>query len=185
VQGLRGRGAREPTIAPGGSGRTHGKPFAPPPSGGDPMTPFRHILAPVDFERCSQLALDAAVDLAIHFDARLTVFHAWDIPALAYSGMVVESPETWATLAEAAQQAIDAALLSVRARVPAAQPLLTRGPPAAEILAAIERTKADLVVIGTHGRQGFGRFFLGSVAEKVVRASPVPVLTFRGAVGKP
>jgi nucleotide-binding universal stress UspA family protein len=143
------------------------------------MTPFRHILAPVDFEQCSLHALDAAVDLAIRFDARLTVFHAWDIPALAYSGMIAEAPEIWATLAEAAQQAMDGTILRVRKHLPAAQAVLVRGQAATEILSAIESTKADLVVIGTHGRQGLGRFFLGSVAEKVVRASPVPVLTIR------
>jgi nucleotide-binding universal stress UspA family protein len=144
------------------------------------MTPFRHILAPVDFEPCSQYALDAAVDLALRFDARLTVLHAWDVSPLAYSGMILESPEIWATLAEAAKQAMDGTLLRVRARLPAAEALLTRGPAASEILTAIESTKADLVVIGTHGRRGLGRFLLGSVAEKVVRASPVPVLTIRG-----
>jgi nucleotide-binding universal stress UspA family protein len=46
-----------------------------------------------------------------------------------------------------------------------------------EILATAEQTKADLIVMGTHGRHGVGRALLGSVAEKVVRAAPCPVLT--------
>jgi nucleotide-binding universal stress UspA family protein len=49
------------------------------------------------------------------------------------------------------------------------------GPPAEEILAAIKATSADLVAMATHGRSGIGRALLGSVAESVLRASPVPV----------
>jgi nucleotide-binding universal stress UspA family protein len=51
------------------------------------------------------------------------------------------------------------------------------GDPAAEILRAIDELKPELVVMGTHGRRGLARLLLGSVAEKVVRSSPVPVLT--------
>lgn len=145
------------------------------------MTNFAHILVPVDFEASSQRALDVAVDLALKFDARLTVVHAWDIPANAYPGMLTLAPEVWQSLADAAQQALVNAVARVRERLPRAEGLLLRGPPAFEILAAVEQTKADLVVIGTHGRHGLGRFLLGSVAEKVVRSSPVPVLTVRGA----
>ena len=53
------------------------------------------------------------------------------------------------------------------------------GPPAEEILAAIKATSADLVAMATHGRSGLGRALLGSVAESVLRASPVPVLMIR------
>ena len=49
-----------------------------------------------------------------------------------------------------------------------------------EILATIEAVGADLVIMGTHGRRGVPRLLLGSVAEKIVRTSPVPVLTVRG-----
>lgn len=149
------------------------------------MVSFHHILAPVDFEPCSEHALDVAIDLASQFDARLTVLHVWDIPAAAYPGMVSVSPEIWATLAEAAQQGLDRTMARVRERLPGAHGLLVRGQAAAEILTAVEGVKADLVVIGTHGRHGLPRMLLGSVAEKVVRTSPVPVLTVRSPAGSP
>ncbi len=145
------------------------------------MTKFTHLLLPVDFEPSSLRALDTAIDLATLFDARLTVVHAWDIPANAYPAMLSLSPEIWQSLAEAAEQALTSTVARVRERLPRAEALLLRGPPAFEILSAIERVRADLVIMGTHGRHGIGRFLLGSVAEKVVRASPVPVLTVRGA----
>jgi nucleotide-binding universal stress UspA family protein len=147
------------------------------------MVAFHHVLAPVDFEPCSQAALDTAVDLARAFEARLTVLHAWDIPAAAYSGRFAPTPEIWTSLGKAARQTLDAAMTRVRERAPGAEALLLQGSPASEILAAIEGTKADLVVLGTHGRHGLSRFVLGSVAEKVVRASPVPVLTVHGSAG--
>ena len=49
-----------------------------------------------------------------------------------------------------------------------------------QILEVVKARNADLIVMGTHGRRGLSRLFLGSVAEKVVRISPVPVLTIRG-----
>ena len=52
-----------------------------------------------------------------------------------------------------------------------------------EILAAAQFCRADLIVAGTHGRTGLGRFLMGSVAEKLVRKSPVPVVTIRKAMG--
>ena len=58
------------------------------------------------------------------------------------------------------------------------------GKPAVEILRVAERDSADLIVMATHGRTGVDHLILGSVAERVVRESPVPVLTVRGARGK-
>jgi len=58
------------------------------------------------------------------------------------------------------------------------------GKPAVEILRVAQRDSADLIVMATHGRTGVDHFILGSVAEHVVRESPVPVLTVRGGRGK-
>src|ERR1035438_5606195 len=68
----------------------------------------------------------------------------------------------------------------VAERLPRVEVTLTRGPPAFDIVAVAERLKADLIVMGTHGRRGMSHVLLGSVAEKVVRCSPIPVLTIRG-----
>jgi universal stress protein A len=57
--------------------------------------------------------------------------------------------------------------------------VLRDGVPAGEIVEAAAAERADMIVIGTHGRTGLGRFLLGSVAERVVRTAPCPVLTVR------
>jgi nucleotide-binding universal stress UspA family protein len=144
-----------------------------------PMTRFHHILVPVDFEDPSQEALDVAIDLALTFDARLTVAHAWDMPPYSYAGISYLPPDVATTIEQAAKQRLDNTVVLVIKRVPNAESVLVRGPAADEILDAVGRTKADLIVMGTHGRRGVSRVFLGSVAEKVVRSSPVPVLTIR------
>jgi nucleotide-binding universal stress UspA family protein len=143
------------------------------------MTSYRHILVPVDFERSSQRALEVGTDLAITFDAKLTIFHAWETPAFVYAGAYV-SPEVWRAIEEAARRQLDSTLAKVRERLPRAQAHLACGSAAYEILGAVEKLGADLIVIGTHGRHGMSRLVLGSVAEKVVRGSSVPVLTVRG-----
>jgi nucleotide-binding universal stress UspA family protein len=142
------------------------------------MTRFRHILVPVDFEASSKRALEVAIDFALQFDAKLTLFHAWDTPATAYANFYV-SGDLWSFLEEAAKKQTAETLAEVRKRVPNADSVVAFGPAGYEILRAIEPQKVDLVVMGTHGRQGLGRVFLGSVAEKVVRGSSVPVLTIR------
>jgi nucleotide-binding universal stress UspA family protein len=144
-------------------------------------TRFGHILVPVDFESPSQRALEVAIDFALTFDSKLTVFHAWDTPQYVYAGMPYVAPEVWVGLEQAARSQLQGTLADVRKRVPRAESVLVRGPAAFEVLAEIERSKVDLIVMGTHGRRGVSRLILGSVAEKVVRGSSVPVLTVRGA----
>jgi nucleotide-binding universal stress UspA family protein len=145
----------------------------------DVMTSFRHILVPIDFEPSSKRALEVAIDFASKFDARLTVLHAWDMPTYVYANMPYFSGEVSSALEEAARKLLDATLADVRKRLARAEGVLVRGQAASEVLAAIEREAADLVVMGTHGRRGLNRMLIGSVAERVVRGSSVPVLTVR------
>jgi nucleotide-binding universal stress UspA family protein len=77
----------------------------------------------------------------------------------------------------AASHALAATLARLVARHPKSTSDIVEGDPASEIIASAERHKADLIVMGTNGREGLPRLFLGSVTERVVRASPVPVLT--------
>jgi nucleotide-binding universal stress UspA family protein len=143
------------------------------------MTSFRHILVPVDFERPSERALEVAMDLAAKFESKLTVFHAWDTPPYVYAGLPYISANVWSAMEDAAKEQLNATLARVHERLPRAEAVLARGHAAHEILAAIERARVDLVVLGTHGRRGLNRVLLGSVAERVVRGSSVPVLTVR------
>jgi nucleotide-binding universal stress UspA family protein len=143
------------------------------------MARFHRILVPIDFEDSSSEALDVGVELALAFDAKLILLHAWEVPTFAYAGGYT-APDLWAVIEDAATAQLATTLALVRKRVPSAESLLANGAPAPETIAAIDQTSADLVIMGTHGRRGVTRMFLGSVAENVVRNSPVPVLTIRG-----
>lgn len=138
------------------------------------MIAFKNILVPVDFSEPSDRALEVASDLAKQYDASLTVLHVFDVPS-AYAGMDIPPIDLMAPMVEAARKQLD----TVRGKVPTAIVVMAHGIPWREILAAIEQKQVDLVVMGTHGRRGVGRALMGSVAEKVVRLSPIPVLTVR------
>ena len=141
---------------------------------------FRHVLVPVDFGEPSQLALREATSLAKRFGSQLTLVHVFEIPAYIYVGTPYVTTDLFGTVEEAARQQLDKTLREVQAAVPGAKAVLRNGAPSAEILAVIEALRPDLVIIGTHGRKGVSHALLGSVAEKIVRLSPTPVLTFRG-----
>jgi nucleotide-binding universal stress UspA family protein len=142
---------------------------------------FNHILVPTDFGETSQHALDVAVELATAFNAELTLTHTWELPPYGYAGMAFSVVDLLTPVEQAAQEQLDQALVALRHRVPRATTVLRRGRPWEEILSVIELRHVDLVVMGTHGRRGLDHAFLGSVAEKIVRMSPVPVLTVRGS----
>ena len=140
---------------------------------------FRSILAPIDFDETSDEASRTAAALATTFGASLTLLHCVDIPPYAYAnfGGSLPPPDMLSGLEAAARRALDLKLATARLSVPSAKAILTTGIPWRQILAGIEASNADLVVMGTHGRQGLPHVLLGSVAEKIVRSSSVPVLT--------
>jgi len=145
--------------------------------------PFTRILVPTDFSTCSDTALDLGARLAAEHKAELVVVHTIEThglplattihPATHPEGITIERYTHDLAVRELNQRL---ALLPVavhqRARV-------VVGPPAATILEVAANEKADLIVMGTRGRTGLTHMLVGSVAEKVVRHSPVPVLTVR------
>jgi nucleotide-binding universal stress UspA family protein len=141
------------------------------------MAVFRHIVVAVDFSPGSKRALDLAVDLASSLGAELTLVHAWDIPTWAYAGLQYPAYDVFAPVEKAARRELDQLLSETQKRVPRAKAILCRGNGAEEIVATAEKVSADLVVAGTHGRTGARHLLLGSVAERIVRTSPIPVLT--------
>jgi nucleotide-binding universal stress UspA family protein len=144
------------------------------------MPLFTHILVPTDFGEPSRRALDAAVELAKTFGASLTLMHTAEVSnyvAVGEGPMLLDITP----IERAARAKLDEAVAEVRKRLPEARSLFAVGVAWERILDAIAHTKADLVVMGTHGRGGVRHLLLGSVTEKVVRASPVPVLTVRDA----
>lgn len=145
------------------------------------MKTFKHILVPTDFSPSSAAAVALAIELATQLDAELTLVHAWDLPVYPYMELMLNAAEVTDSVEKAAAECLEKRLTEVRARLPRAKSLLKMGQPWQQIVAALDESKADLLVMGTHGRRGFAHAIMGSVAEKLVRLSPVPVLTVRGA----
>ncbi len=144
---------------------------------------FRSILVPVDYSEHSQASVRYAAELATKVGAKLHVVHVWDRPAYASDAVLVRRPgEEHCSLAELIQQNAERdmkdflASITLPAGVVLSQALLS-GDPAATLIEELKRGNYDLVVLGTHGRTGLMHLLLGSVAEKLVRLSPVPVLT--------
>jgi nucleotide-binding universal stress UspA family protein len=147
------------------------------------MATFKRILVPTDFGEASTRAVETAVSLARESGAVLVLAHAWEIPAYAYSGFVFSSGDMVSALEDAAKKMLGDALADVKKTVPSATSILRMGIAWEQILEAAKATDADLIVMGTHGRRALAHALLGSIAEKVVRLSPIPVLTVRGILG--
>jgi nucleotide-binding universal stress UspA family protein len=138
--------------------------------------PYRDVLVPTDGSACASAALDRALAVATATGATLHVLSVVDATSLGtdvYSGTQVEVLEEDAqtVVTEARTAAEDAPLESVVEAVEFGSSV-TR-----EIRSYADEHGIDLVVMGTHGRTGVERHLLGSVAEKTVRSTPVPVLT--------
>jgi universal stress protein A len=140
----------------------------------------RRILVPVDFSEGSRAALHYALALAQKLDGEIELLHVWEVPSFASSEMLLTQPSgppmsLGAFAGRSAEEELKAWSPNV-SRVPLKRCVIA-GPTVASI---IERAAAfDLVVMGTHGRTGISHLLLGSVAERVVRRSPCPVLTVR------
>jgi nucleotide-binding universal stress UspA family protein len=138
----------------------------------------RVLLVPIDFSEPSTAALDCAVDLAEGTGARIYVLHTFEVPLIGLpDGVIAATAEVTSRILGAAQKGLDDAIARYDGRKVVMTPLLKRGNTRAVILEMAEDLCADLICIGTHGRRGIARALIGSVAEAVVRTSPVPVLT--------
>jgi nucleotide-binding universal stress UspA family protein len=137
---------------------------------------IRKILVAIDFSDYSNSTIEFASIIAERFDATLILVHV--IESLPYSVtdtlQLVEHRKTLETLARSLLRNLSDDL---RTRNLAVKTHLVWGNPSREILAKARREKVDLIVMGTHGRSGLPHLVLGSVAEKTVRLSPIPVLT--------
>jgi nucleotide-binding universal stress UspA family protein len=137
----------------------------------------RTILCPVDFSNGSMRALDKAYELARALGAELEILHVYHIPM--YGLPLAQEMITPSLRVEVTEKA-QAALASLKATVGPDVPVTTKlieGYPAEAVVDRARELGAEMVVMSTHGRQGFRRFLLGSVTERVVRMSTVPVLT--------
>ena len=140
------------------------------------MFTLSKILVPSDFGAPSGAALDYALGLASAVGASVTLFHAYEIPVIGVpDGTFVATPEMVSRIQAAAERALEVALHEHAGEAPL-ESLLREGRPWEAIHEAAREVGADLIVMGTHGRHGLVKALLGSVTEKVVRTSVVPVL---------
>jgi nucleotide-binding universal stress UspA family protein len=163
------RGAAGKTLAR----RTDAVGFIPRPA--VPRTMFERIVVATDGSDSVRRAVSVATALAARFDAEVHALYVVD------ESEVESAPErVREELREALRERGDDALAAVAAAAGGEVTTAVReGPPAAEIGDYARTQGADMVAMGTRGRHGENRFLIGSVAERVVRTCPVPVLTVR------
>lgn len=143
----------------------------------------RRILHPSDFSSASRAAFKKAMAMAKADRAELLLAHVLAFPAPILSDGYV-SPKIYDDLSRSiradGQKQLDKLVAQAKAGGVRATGLLLQGTPADGINRAARAKRADVIVIGTHGRTGLARLFMGSVAERVVGGAPCPVLTVRG-----
>ena len=148
------------------------------------MTRIKNILVPTDFSPASTQALRYACGLADAFGASLHLLHAMENPFVpgGYMEFYAAPPDLPAQLERDAVKALESSLTDEERERYNVVLVSRTGAPAQQILDYLAEDKnIDLVVMGTHGRGALARLMMGSVAERVVRAAPCPVLTIRPA----
>lgn len=144
---------------------------------------IKTILFPTDFSNGARAAMDHVVSLARDYHARLILLYViqdisiaeWYIPSALSVADLLEDMQ------KSAWQEMEKWGAEVSSKVKEVEKIVVRGVPFVEIIRTARGEKADLIVIGTHGRTGIDHMLFGSTAEKVVRKAPCPVLTVRMA----
>ncbi len=149
------------------------------------MLAFHKILVPTDLSHCSTRALSEAHEFARQFSASLDLLYVWTMPALVapeslVTGMGINEQPLLDWMGNSARELLaefehNAKNAGITVNTTFCEP----GDPATAIVEHATQGGYDLLVLGTHGRTGFAHALLGSVAEKVVRHAPCPVLTVR------
>lgn len=147
------------------------------------MIALKNILVATDFSEPSDAALIYGRALARTFKSTLHVVHVMEnVSAIVYGAesYAVAMPEIQQGVEDSARKQLDDLLVDNDPNpLPTRRVLLTASSPAAAIVDYAGREQIDLIVTGTHGRGGVAHLLMGSVAERVVRTAPCPVLTVR------
>jgi nucleotide-binding universal stress UspA family protein len=148
------------------------------------MIALKNILVPTDFSECSVAAVRQGSVLAAAFDASLHLLHIATAPfSEPWAGYTpgAEFVHIVRRLDAEGRQQLETMARSTGLRAEQVVLATAWGDPADEILKYAREHAVDLVVCGTHGRRGFDRLIMGSVAERVLRLAPCPVLTVHGS----
>ncbi|MBA4391018.1 MAG: universal stress protein [Syntrophus sp. (in: bacteria)] len=141
---------------------------------------FKKILCPLDFSEFTGEIVEYAVSIARNFGAELHFLHV--IPNLNYFTPYESflTPENLIAIENNIEAAVDKDFDKIMNIIDmSVKKIVKNGAPFVEIIEYVKAESIDLVVMGTHGRSGIEHILIGSVAEKVVRKSPCPVLTIR------
>lgn len=141
----------------------------------EPIMYFEHILVPIDFSPDAEQALELAVMLAQQFQARITLLHAVHLPVTTEVSLTAYFSEMEAS----AERGMETYQKRVEEVGVAVEALVQVGIPFRQIIETAGNEGVDLIIMGTHGRTGVQHLMLGSVAERVVRLAPCPVLVTR------
>jgi universal stress protein A len=143
---------------------------------------MKKILHPSDFSKASRAAFKKAIEMAKTMRATVHLLHVMAPVPILGDGYI--SPKTYDELltsaTESARRQMERLVKTARTAGVKATSTIVQGVPADSIVRVARAKHADVIVMGTHGRTGFSRFLLGSVASRVVATSPCPVLTVRG-----
>ena len=143
----------------------------------------RRILHPTDFSRASSAAFTRALADARASRSELVLVHVL-APVIPVAGEGYVSPSVYEQMTESARgwarKQMDRLLAKAKAGRVRARGLVLEGVAHEQIVRAARQQRAAIIIIGTHGRTGVARFFLGSVAARVAATAPCPVLTVRG-----
>lgn len=142
------------------------------------MIKLNKVLVATDFSEIADAALAYGSALAKQFGARLHVIHVTEnvfMMNVGAAGYVTDMTAIQKEIDEEAQAQLATRTAAIEPRPTTA--VISGGPPAYSIVDYARDNTIDIVVVGTHGRGGMSRMFLGSVAEHVVRMAPCPVLT--------
>jgi nucleotide-binding universal stress UspA family protein len=149
--------------------------------GAEDVDVFRRILCATDFSDAAEGAWDVARELAGVHRAELELIHVF-VKLPLYSVAEMPGPgvaQIWEEQRAWVQKTLDERAMATRSSGLLVRTHLKTGTPASAIVETAVETDADLIVIGTHGRTGLDRLLIGSVAERVVRLAPCPVLTVK------
>ena len=147
------------------------------------MAAIRRILHATDFSKASARALNEAIRLAKQNRAELLIVHVIEpTPYVADEGF--SGAEIYTKLEDTAKREAEASMSKLIGRLKKsgvkARGLLLKGSAPDQIVKASKSKKVDMIVIGTHGRTGLSKLFMGSVAGKVISLATCPVVTVRG-----
>lgn len=141
-------------------------------------SPLSTILVPTDFSDCSRSALKQAERLAKALGEKILLVHVID-PVSYYVSESLQWADLYERFATTVQPLLNGLIQEVEKESLEISAELVQGAPYQEIVRKAEEVKVDLIVMGTHGRTGLPHFFLGSVAVRVLRMAPCPVLTVK------